>query len=106
MMISTRADATIAPIPGEANRRAIFVARVGIGLAALLALVLVGRYLPRFAQWVDGLGPWGPAVFVVGYSLAVVVLVPASVLTTGREVARLCSAITPRRGTSPPPGRR
>ncbi len=103
-MISTRADATIARIPGEASRRAL--ARVGIGLAAIVALVLVGRYLPRFAQWVDGLGPWGPAVFVVGYALAVVVLVPASVLTIGREVARLCSAITPRRGTSPPPGRR
>ncbi len=105
-MISTRADATLAWIPGEASRSAISIARVGIGAAAIVALVLVGRYLPRFAQWVDGLGPWGPAVFVVGYALAVVVLVPASVLTLGREVARLCSAITPRRGPSPSPGRR
>lgn len=27
--------------------------------------------MPRFAEWVDGLGPWGPAVFVVGYAVAV-----------------------------------
>ena len=35
-----------------------------LGLAGLAALVWMGRslggYLPRFAEWVDGLGFWGP----------------------------------------------
>ena len=53
--------------------------------AAVLALVVLGRsvgeYVPRFAAWVDGLGVWGPAVFVVAYAAGVVALVPGSVLT-------------------------
>ncbi len=67
------------------SRRAIPFARIGVGLVALLAIILVGReaggYVPRFAAWVDGLGPWGPAVFVAGYAVAVVAFVPGSVLT-------------------------
>jgi uncharacterized membrane protein YdjX (TVP38/TMEM64 family) len=51
----------------------------------VLALLVVGRQaadqLPRFAQWVDGLGAWGPAVFAAGYAVAVVAFVPGSVLT-------------------------
>ena len=57
-------------------------------LAALLAVVLLlaagragGAYVPVFASWVDGLGYLGPAVFIVGYALAAVAFVPASVLT-------------------------
>jgi uncharacterized membrane protein YdjX (TVP38/TMEM64 family) len=56
-----------------------------LGLAALAALVLVGRLagdaVPRFAQWVEELGPWGPAAFVLGYAAAVVAFVPASLMT-------------------------
>lgn len=52
---------------------------------ALLALLAVGRSLAgqvlAFAQWVDGLGAWGPAVFVAGYVLATVAFVPGSLLT-------------------------
>ncbi len=58
------------------GRRALPYARIAIGLAALLGLVWLGReaggYVPRFAEWVDGLGPWGPTVFVAGYAVAVV----------------------------------
>ena len=54
---------------------------------ALLALVILGRiagdYVQLFAQWVDGLGFWGPATFVLGYAIAVVAFVPASLLTLG-----------------------
>ena len=54
-------------------------------LAALAALLLLGRLaggeIPRFAAWVDGLGVWGPAVFIAGYAAAVVALAPASLLT-------------------------
>jgi uncharacterized membrane protein YdjX (TVP38/TMEM64 family) len=59
--------------------------RIGAAIAALVGLVLVGRYLggylQDFAQWVDGLGFWAPAVFVAAYIVAVVAFVPASLLT-------------------------
>jgi uncharacterized membrane protein YdjX (TVP38/TMEM64 family) len=61
------------------------LAKIAAGGAALIALVLLGRfaggYIPAFAAWVDGLGFWGPVVFVVAYALAVVAFVPASLLT-------------------------
>jgi uncharacterized membrane protein YdjX (TVP38/TMEM64 family) len=66
-------------------RRTLPLARIAIGVAALVALVFVGRavggYVPRFAEWIDGLGALGPAVFIAGYALAVVAFVPGSVLT-------------------------
>jgi uncharacterized membrane protein YdjX (TVP38/TMEM64 family) len=40
-----------------------------------------GGYVSSFAAWVDGLGAWGPAVFIVGYALAVAAFVPGSLLT-------------------------
>jgi uncharacterized membrane protein YdjX (TVP38/TMEM64 family) len=52
--------------------------------------VLLGRaaggHVSSFTQWVDGLGAWGPAVFVAGYALAVVAFAPASVLTIAAGV--------------------
>lgn len=58
-------------------------------LLAVAALVVVlfsigreaGAYVPRFAAWVDGLGAWGPAVFMLGYVAATVGFVPGSLLT-------------------------
>src|SRR6266536_551158 len=59
--------------------------QVVLALAALLALVLVGRRAaalgPEFAAWVNGLGPWGPVVFIAGYVVATVAFVPGSLLT-------------------------
>jgi uncharacterized membrane protein YdjX (TVP38/TMEM64 family) len=70
---------------GEAERRPIRWARFTAGVAALAALVFLGRaaggYVQSFAQWVDGLGAWGPAVFIAGYAIAVVAFAPASLLT-------------------------
>ena len=40
-----------------------------------------GGYVQSFAAWVDGLGACGPAVFIVGYALAVAAFVPGSLLT-------------------------
>ena len=61
------------------------IGRVLFGIVALIALVAVGRqfggYLPRFAEWVNGLGVWGPIIFIGGYVAATVALVPGSVLT-------------------------
>lgn len=65
--------------------RAGRLARIGLAVALLVALVWGGRELaslvPRFTEWVDGLGPWGPVAFVAGYALAVVGFVPGSILT-------------------------
>jgi len=55
--------------------------------AALVAVVALGRlaggHLDVFTSWVEGLGLWGPAVFMIGYVAAVVAFVPASLLSLG-----------------------
>ena len=65
--------------------RPIPIARILFGLVTIVLLVSIGRQvggrLPQFAQWVDGLGIWGPVVFVAGYAGATVAFVPGSVLT-------------------------
>ncbi len=69
----------------EATGGGLPLARIGAGVLALAALVVLGRTLgdqiPVFAHWVEGLGLWGPVVFVLAYSAAVVAFVPASLLT-------------------------
>ena len=61
------------------------VARVLVGIVAVVALVALGRqfgvFLDRFVTWVDGLGAFGPVVFIVGYVTATVAFIPGSVLT-------------------------
>ena len=54
-------------------------------VAGLVGLIYLGRqvggYIPQFAEWVDGLGVWGPVVFAVGYAVATVGFIPGSLLT-------------------------
>ena len=61
------------------------LAKIAVGVVALIALLALARqggaYIPQFAAWVNGLGVWGPLVFIVGYAAAVVAFVPASLLT-------------------------
>ena len=56
-----------------------------LGVLALAILILGGRYaggyIPRFAAWVEGLGVWGPVVFILGYAVAAVAFIPGSLLT-------------------------
>jgi uncharacterized membrane protein YdjX (TVP38/TMEM64 family) len=56
-----------------------------LALVGLLALLLAGRWLgsliPRFAVYIESLGAWGPIMFIAGYVLAAVALVPGSLLT-------------------------
>jgi uncharacterized membrane protein YdjX (TVP38/TMEM64 family) len=65
--------------------RGRLVAYVLIAAAVAAVLFLVrreaGAYVIRFAEWVDGLGVWGPVVFVLGYAVAAVAFVPGSLLT-------------------------
>lgn len=59
--------------------------KIALGVAAVVAMVWLGRvggaYLPAFAAWVEGVGVWGPMVFVLAYAVATVAFVPGSVLT-------------------------
>ncbi len=63
----------------------VTAARGLVALAAIAILAVLGRraggYVPAFAAWVDRLGPWGPLVFILGYAVAVIALVPAALLT-------------------------
>ncbi len=58
--------------------------RIAAGAAMFLALVLLGSQLGgplRFAEWVDGLGFWGPVVFIGGYVVTTLAFVPGAVMT-------------------------
>jgi uncharacterized membrane protein YdjX (TVP38/TMEM64 family) len=73
------------PVPDAArapSRRRIPWVRILVGLSALALLFVLGKtvggYVPRFAAWVDSLGPFGPLAFVIGYAGAVVAFVPGS----------------------------
>lgn len=59
--------------------------RLGVLALALLVAALVARSLggriPEFVAWVEGLGVWGPVVFIAGYVLGVVLFLPGSALT-------------------------
>ncbi len=70
---------------GESTKRGLSLARLGLIAAAVVALMFLGRtvgaYLPGFAEWVEGLGVWGPIVFMAGYAAAVVGFVPGALLT-------------------------
>ena len=63
------------------------VVRVIIAIVVVIALVLLGRQLsgqlPRLTAAVDGLGAWGPIVFILAYAIACIAFVPASLLTLG-----------------------
>ena len=54
-------------------------------LIAIVALLLIARQagslLPRFAEWLAGLGPAAPFIFAAAYVVATVLLVPGSLLT-------------------------
>lgn len=58
-----------------------------LGVAAVVAVALfflarqIGYLIPEFAAWVETLGFWGPAVFILGYALAVILFAPGALLT-------------------------
>jgi uncharacterized membrane protein YdjX (TVP38/TMEM64 family) len=72
-----------ASAPGRSKGKLVLY--VVIGIALLAGLILLGRqaggYVPRFAQWVESLGVWGPVVFILGYAVAAVAFIPGSLLT-------------------------
>ena len=70
---------------GAGTTKAGWALRAAVIVALVAALLLYGRrvagYLPEFSAWVDGLGLWGPLVFVLGYAVATVAFIPGSLLT-------------------------
>lgn len=61
------------------------VVKIALGVVALVVLLMLARaggaYIPAFAEWVNGLGVWGPVVFILGYIAATVALLTPFVLT-------------------------
>lgn len=57
---------------------------IGVGLVAFV-LVTFGRQLahaiPSVISRMDSLGPWAPVLFILGYAVAAVVLIPGSFIT-------------------------
>jgi len=82
-MPQSPAEAAAARVVARSGR--LPLGRIGLGIAAVVALIMLGRqvgaYVPQFAIWVDRLGIWGPIVFIVGYAAATVAFVPGSILT-------------------------
>lgn len=78
-------NATAEPAPPAAKSRGKLIASIVVVLAVVAVLVFGGRqlagYVPRFAEYVAGLGVWGPVVFILGYAVAAVAFIPGSLLT-------------------------
>jgi uncharacterized membrane protein YdjX (TVP38/TMEM64 family) len=81
----TEHPATAARDPATASPRWKSALKLVAGLVALGALLWLGReagdYVPAFREWVEGLGFWGPLVFVLAYAVATVAFLPGSLLT-------------------------
>ena len=63
--------------------------RIVLVAAVVIALFVVGRaldaqtWLAAALEWIRGLGPWAPLIFLLLYIAACVLLLPGSVLTLG-----------------------
>lgn len=69
------------------NKRTLL--RILVCAAAIAALVVAGRFLNlggwlrESLDWIRGLGPWAPVIFILIYIAACVLAIPASVFTLG-----------------------
>ncbi|MFQ5990487.1 MAG: TVP38/TMEM64 family protein [Candidatus Methylomirabilales bacterium] len=80
-------ETDMATPPGNAQAKHHGWWRPIVLLAAIVALLVLARVLGLgerlgdLREWIQGLGPWGPVVFVFLYAAAVVAAVPGSALT-------------------------
>jgi uncharacterized membrane protein YdjX (TVP38/TMEM64 family) len=70
------------PVPGRKAVRGAIVFLLAAGLVAGI-LTMREAALADAVIWLRGLGPWGPAMFVALYAAAMLISLPASVLTLG-----------------------
>ena len=72
-------------ISARLQNNSFSLGKISLAAVTLIGLAVLGRqvggYLPQFVFWVNSLGVWGPAVFIVGYIVAAVAFVPGSLLT-------------------------
>ncbi len=84
-MPNQAADSSDPKATTRARARLRTIGRVLIGLAVLAGLWVLGSqagdHVQRFRDWVEGLGWWGPIVFIAGYAVATVAFIPGSALT-------------------------
>lgn len=62
---------------------ALIVCAVALVLGLSIWLLPVKSYLVTVLEWTQGLGIWGPLVFILAYIVATVLFLPGSVLTLG-----------------------
>lgn len=72
----------------EKRGKLVLYAVIALAIAAATFLVgqRTGGIVIRFAEWVHGLGVWGPIVFILGYAVATVAFLPGSILTLAAGV--------------------
>jgi uncharacterized membrane protein YdjX (TVP38/TMEM64 family) len=58
----------------------ITLGAVGIGILVWITFADTAWVVP-LGQWIQGLGPWGPAIFAAVYATSVVLFVPGSLMT-------------------------
>jgi uncharacterized membrane protein YdjX (TVP38/TMEM64 family) len=74
--------ARVPAMPQRGGKAALRWGLAALGLVvAALVIWQLGAQVPRLALWVEGLGFWGPLVFVVLYAALTVAAVPAFLLT-------------------------
>ena len=74
------AAAALPPAPGRSGLLRILQVVVVVAVVAALAR-FAGGYVQIAAEWVEGLGPWGPAAYIALYVVATVAFVPGALLT-------------------------
>ncbi len=54
---------------------------LAIAIAVLVVKFDLGAKLKSINTWIEGLGPWGPAAFILAYAVTTVAAIPGSALT-------------------------
>lgn len=88
MTMNTSTATTEMSAPKPSTTAARWPRLVGLGLVAAaviaaFALFDVQQMLRDALQWIEGLGPWAPFLFIVIYIVAAALLIPGSALTLG-----------------------
>jgi len=70
-------------VPASSGRRTALRALqiAAIGIAIVMLARFAGGYVQVAAEWVEGLGAWGPAAYIALYAVATVAFVPGALLT-------------------------